>query len=371
MLTSPLHATHRALGARFIHWGGWEMPLNYGSVMAEHHAVREECGVFDVSCLNHVSVSGPDARSLLRRLLANDVDRLPSPGKALYTPLLNDQGGVLDDLIVHWQGEHHYRLVLDPARSAKSLAWITAHRNAWGLDARLTQLKDSAPATLAIQGPQARAQLSAALPALADALADSLATLPPFSGHQMGDYFLATTGYTGEDGVEITLPAPAAETLWRRLLAAGVKPCGLTVRDSLRLEVGLHCHGQDMDDTTSPLDTGLAPWVDLSRERDFVGREALTARPRQWQCLGLLLPGKGLLRDQQTVVTAYGEGRITSASYSPTLATYIALARLPLGVKVGDEAHANLRGRLLPVRVTGPRFVGRGRRGEELAGGSV
>lgn len=354
--TTALNAVHRALGARLLCVGGWEMPVNYGSVLAEHHAVRRDCGMFDVSCLMQVDIHGPDARVFLWRLLANNVDKLEQPGRALYSPMLNDDGGVMDDLIVHRLADQHYRLTLDPERAATTRAWLDTWRTHWRQTVTLSTPEDGR-ITLAVQGPNARARVWAVLPEIHAVTA----MLPAWAHVQVGACFVASTGYTGEQGFEITLPAPQGLALWHALRAIGVTPCGVGARDSLRTEAGLRLHGRDLDASLSPLDAGLGWAVDMTDGRDFIGRQAMLARGQQWRFLGLQLLGKGLLRDQQSVLTEHGPGQITSASYSPTLDAYIALARLPMGVAVGDLAHASLRGRPLPVRVMPPRFVHHGR----------
>lgn len=356
---SPLHAVHRALGARFVSHGGWEVPVNFGSVTAEHHAVRRDCGMFDVSWLTHLDIQGPDTRKFLLRLLANDIDRLDRPGKSLYTTMLNDDGGVMDDLIVHRLDYDRYRLIIDADRSDRDLAWIKTCQHIWKLDVTLSLLGSDSEtfATIAIQGPSARSKVWDVLPEIRP----TTIGLTAYSSAQVESIFVATTGYTGEDGFEITLPANRAEALWYALMAVGVKPCGFCARDTLRTEAGLRLYGRDMDEMLSPFEAGLAWSVETTSERDFIGRNALFARAQRWQFLGLKLVDKGLLRDRQTVFTEHGEGKITSATYSPTLEAYIALVLLPREIAIGDIVHASLRGHPLPAQVTPPRFVRHGK----------
>lgn len=354
-----LNAAHRAMGARMVDFGGWDMPVNYGSQIEEHHAVRTNCGMFDVSHMCPVDVVGADCRAFLSRLVANDVAKLKVSGKALYAAMLNEAGGVIDDLIIYFLTETRFRIVVNAGTAEKDLAWMQAKVAEWKLDVTITQRRDGTDALgiIAVQGPNARAKVWEVLPQAKAAIAD----LKPFFAAEVEQYFIASTGYTGEDGYEIMLPAGEAEAMWNKLNAAGVTPCGLGARDTLRLEAGMNLYGQDMDETVSPLDAGLAWTVSLNSERDFVGKAALTAAGQQKQFLGLVLLDKGVLRGHQKVITAQGEGEITSGSFSPTLQQSIALARLPLGVQVGDEVDVDIRGKLLKAKVVKPVFARNGK----------
>lgn len=354
-----LNAAHRAMGARMVDFGGWDMPVNYGSQIEEHHAVRTNCGMFDVSHMCPVDVVGADCRAFLSRLVANDVAKLKVSGKALYAAMLNEAGGVIDDLIIYFLTETRFRIVVNAGTAEKDLAWMQAKVAEWKLDVTITQRRDGANALgiIAVQGPNARAKVWEVLPQAKAAIAD----LKPFFAAEVDQYFIASTGYTGEDGYEIMLPGGEAEAMWNKLNAAGVAPCGLGARDTLRLEAGMNLYGQDMDETVSPLDAGLAWTVSLNTERDFVGKAALTAAGQQKQFLGLVLLDKGVLRGHQKVISAQGEGEITSGSFSPTLQQSIALARLPLGVQVGDEVEVDIRGKLLKAKVVKPVFARNGK----------
>ena len=354
-----LNAAHRALGARMVDFGGWDMPVNYGSQIEEHHAVRKDCGMFDVSHMCPVDVVGADCRAFLSRLVANDVAKLQVSGKALYSAMLNETGGVIDDLIIYFLTNTRFRIVVNAGTAEKDLAWMRARVAEWQLDVTITQRRDgdNALAIIAVQGPNARARIWQVLPQAKAAIAD----LKPFFGAEVDRYFIASTGYTGEDGYEIMLPAGEAEALWNKLKAAGVAPCGLGARDTLRLEAGMNLYGQDMDEAVSPLDAGLAWTVAMKDGRDFVGKPALTATGQQKAFLGLILLDKGVLRGHQQVVTKHGNGEITSGSFSPTLQQSIALARLPLGVQVGDEVEVDIRGKLLKAKVTKPVFARNGK----------
>jgi len=354
-----LNAAHRAMSARMVDFGGWDMPVNYGSQIEEHHAVRNNCGMFDVSHMCPVDVVGPDCRVFLSRLVANDVAKLKVSGKALYAAMLNEAGGVIDDLIIYFLTVTRFRIVVNAGTAEKDLAWMQAKVAEWKLDVTITQRRDGANnlGIIAVQGPNARAKVWAVLPQ-AKAATEGLKA---FFAAEVDQYFIASTGYTGEDGYEIMLPAGEAEALWKKLNAAGVAPCGLGARDTLRLEAGMNLYGQDMDETVSPLDAGLAWTVSLNTERDFVGKAALLANGQQNQFLGLILLDKGVLRGHQKVMTAQGDGEITSGSFSPTLQQSIALARLPLGVQIGDEVEVDIRGKALKAKVTKPVFARNGK----------
>ena len=354
--TTPLNAAHRALGARMVDFGGWDMPVNYGSQIEEHHAVRRDAGMFDVSHMLAIDLAGHGARNFLRRALANNIDKLQDPGRALYSCLLNDAGGVIDDLIVYFFSEDWFRLVVNAGRAETDLAWLAAFRERQGAALELRPRRDLA--IIAVQGPNARERVWQALP---ESRAAS-AALRPFHALQLGEAMLARTGYTGEDGFEIALPAERAGALWQQLLAYGVKPCGLGARDTLRLEAGMNLWGQEMDESVSPLDAGLAWTVDLASARDFIGKAALLAQPQRWQLLGLVLAeAGGVLRGHQKVVTPHGPGEITSGTFSPTLARSIALARLPLGVPPGAPVQVAVRDKQLAAKVVQPPFVRQGK----------
>ncbi len=354
--TTPLNATHRALGARMVDFGGWDMPINYGSQIDEHHQVRRDAGMFDVSHMTVVDLRGARVREFLRRLLANSVDKLGKPGKALYTCMLNEQGGVIDDLIVYFIDDAFFRLVVNAATRDKDVAWITRHADGFGVE---VSVRDDL-AIIAVQGPNARERVHGLLDADTRARAGRLAR---FSSIQTTDgLFIARTGYTGEDGYEIVLPATIAVAFWQRLLDAGVKPVGLGARDTLRLEAGMNLYGQDMDESTTPLESGLGWTVSFDPARDFIGRGALEAQqaagvPRR--LVGLVLDEKGVLRHDQVVLSAAGEGRVLSGSFSPTLGKSIALARVPADASGG--LRVDIRGRELPVRVLQPPFVREGK----------
>jgi len=356
-LKTPLYAEHLSAGARMVDFGGWDMPVNYGSQIEEHHAVRRDAGMFDVSHMGVVDVKGARVRPFLRHLLANDVSRLQVSGKALYSCLLREDGGILDDLIVYFLTESWFRMVVNAGTRDKDLAWIRRHASAFAVE--VMERKDLA--MIAVQGPNARDKAATLLPAAERAAALALDT---FVGAEIADLFIARTGYTGEDGWEMIVPAFRAAQIWNALHAAGVACCGLGARDTLRLEAGMNLYGSDMDESTHPLESSLGWTVAWTpAERDFVGRTALesirkSGSPRQ--LIGLLLEERGVLRSHQKVVApGVGEGEVTSGTFSPTLERSIGLARVP--ANSGERVQVDIRGRLLNTRVVKPPFVRNGR----------
>jgi aminomethyltransferase len=359
-LRTPLYDTHVAAGARMVDFGGWDMPVNYGSQIEEHHAVRRDAGMFDVSHMCVIDLTGPRVRDFLRYLLANDVARLTQPGKALYSCMLNDRGGVIDDLIVYYRDDTRFRVVVNAGTRDKDIAWIKQHARLYGVDAQpRTDL-----AMIAVQGPNAGTKLAPVLGPMADA---ALALKPFFSMHA-DPYFISATGYTGEKGWEIVLPADQAVTWWEKLRAAGIAQCGLGARDTLRLEAGMNLYGNEMDESVTPLESGLEWTVVLDGERDFIGRDALRAQKEagvKRKLVGLLLEDRGVLRSHQKVITSAGEGEITSGTFSPTLERSIAFARVPADL---TETHVqvDIRGKLLSAKVVRYPFVRNGKACIEL-----
>ena len=341
-----LNETHRAHGARMVDFGGWDMPVNYGSQIDEHHQVRGDAGMFDVSHMTVLDLRGQSVRAFLKKLLANNVDKLKVSGKALYSCMLDGKGGVIDDLIVYFMDESYFRMVVNAATRDKDLPWIEQHARDFGVE--VTERRDLA--MIAVQGPNAREKVNSLLRAEDVA---KVQKLTKFSAAQAGDLFIARTGYTGEDGYEIILPADSAAAFWQRLVGAGVKPAGLGARDTLRLEAGMNLYGQDMDESTTPFESGLAWTVAMEpADRDFIGRDALAKQqaagvPRQM--VGLVMEEKGVLRHGQVVKTNAGDGEVLSGTFSPTLGHAIAMARVPAG-ELGD-VRVDIRGREVPVRV--------------------
>jgi aminomethyltransferase len=354
-LKTPLFDTHLSLGAKIVDFGGFDMPLHYGSQIEEHHRVRKDAGVFDVSHMGVVDLKGARTREFLRHLLANDVAKLRASGKALYSCMLNDQAGVIDDLIVYFISGEWFRLVVNAGTRDKDLAWIRAQAVRYGV--QVIERKDLA--ILAVQGPNAREKALRILPEQQRAAA---AALPVFSGAQFGDWFVARTGYTGEDGFELLIPAAEAPKAWAEVMAQGVGPAGLGARDTLRLEAGMSLYGNEMDEAENPIESGLGWTVAFTpADRQFIGRTASEAirSAQKRQLVGLLLEDRGVLRAHQTVETARGPGLITSGGFSPTMNRSIALARVPLDA--GEAVRVDVRGKLLNARVVRPPFVRNGK----------
>ncbi len=357
---TPLYDQHVACGARMVDFHGWMMPLHYGSQLDEHHFVRQDAGMFDVSHMTIVDLHGARTREFLQYLLANDVAKLTKPGKALYTAMLNASAGVIDDLIVYYLTDDFYRLVVNSATRDKDLAWITEHAEPFLVD---INVRDDL-ALIAVQGPQAKERTATLL---TPEQKQAVEGMKPFFGVQSGDLFIATTGYTGETGYEIMLPVAQAAPYWQKLLAAGVKPCGLGARDTLRLEAGMNLYGQEMDESVSPLAANMGWTIAWEpQERNFIGRDALEQQREQGtdQLIGLVMTEKGVLRNELPVRFTdvdgnLHEGAITSGSFSPTLGYSIALARVPAGV--GETAIVQIRNREMPVKVTKTTFVRAGK----------
>ena len=355
MKRTPLYQAHVDNGGKMVDFGGWEMPLNYGSQIQEHHQVRDDAGMFDVSHMTTVDFKGAQAKSFLQILIANDVDKLKTSGKALYSCMLNETGGVVDDLIVYYINDEDYRMVINAGTTDKDIAWINAQ--AQGFDVTVEPKFDLA--MIAVQGPNARAKVFAAMPGIEGVAGE----LKPFNAASLGGLFVARTGYTGEDGFEIMLPSSSAEFTWKMLLEVGVKPCGLGARDTLRLEAGMSLYGSEMNEEVSPLEAALTWTVDLSNEnRRFVGRDALESLKTAGAnntIVGLVLEGKGVIRDQQKVMTNLGAGKITSGSFSPTMGKAIALASVPKGSS--GLCEIEMRNKQVSAKIVKPPFVRNGK----------
>jgi aminomethyltransferase len=354
MHRTQLYDRHVEAGARMVDFVGWNMPINYGSQLDEHRAVRSDAGMFDVSHMTVVDIRGPQARAFLSHLLANDVAKLREPGRALYSCMLNQAGGVIDDLICYFLDEHWFRLVVNAATRDKGLSWLAKN----GMDYSISLTEHFELAMVAVQGPNAREKVHDLLPA--DVVGE-IASMRSFSAVSHGAYFIARTGYTGEDGYEILLPGEEAGDLWNELRDAGVTPCGLAARDTLRLEAGMHLYGQDMDEDVTPLESALGWTVAMQDERRFVGRKALEQQREaglQRKLVGIVLEGRGVLRPGYPVETTAGAGVTTSGTFSPTLQKAIALARVPYDAT--GECTVEIRGKAYPARIVRPPFARHG-----------
>lgn len=361
---TALYEKHQEMGAKLVDFGGWDMPIHYGSQVDEHHQVRNASGMFDVSHMTVVDVTGTDAKEYLRYLLANDVVKLQDKGKALYSGMLNDAGGVIDDLIVYLMTEpgvagEWFRVVVNCATREKDLRWM-ADQTAGFDDVALTEQPDLA--MIAIQGPDA---ITLSKQAIGESRTNLIEKLSVFQGVESEGWFIARTGYTGEDGLEIMLPEDEVADFWQALADQGVKPCGLGSRDTLRLEAGMNLYGSDMDETVSPLAANMGWTIAWEpQERTFVGREALEAQKEAGvteKLVGLVMEARGVLRShQKVIVEGVGEGEITSGTFSPTLGCSVAMARVPAAT--ADQADVEIRGKRVPVRVVRPSFVRNGKK---------
>lgn len=353
---TSLYKKHLKAGGKMVDFAGWEMPINYGSQVKEHNQVREDAGMFDVSHMVVLDFTGKGVKAFLQHLLANDVAKLKDPGKALYSGMLNHEGGVIDDLIVYYLADNFYRMVVNAATREKDILWILEQIKGFDLD--ITEREDLA--MIAVQGPNARAKL---MSILTGEDAEKVENLKPFFGTHLEEKFVARTGYTGEDGFEILVPNEMAAELWDELLDKGVKPIGLGARDTLRLEAGMNLYGTDMDETISPLQAGMGWTIAWEPDnRDFIGRPALQTEKEngsEMKLVGLVLEDKGVLRGHQKVITEHGNGETTSGSFSPTLGVAIALARIPTAAK--DSCHVEIRGKQLAARIVKPPFVRNGK----------
>ena len=358
-LRTALYDAHLAADAKIVDFGGWDMPIHYGSQLKEHNLVREDAGMFDVSHMTVVDVTGADATAYLQYLLANDVAKLKSDGKALYSGMLNEKGGVIDDLIVYRTDFlKGFRVVVNCATREKDLAWM--NKQADKFDVALTEQPDFA--MIAVQGPQAIEKAKAAVSAEQAAVIESLAV---FQGLPAGEWFIGRTGYTGEDGLELMVPAEEAMGFWSNLLEAGVKPIGLGARDTLRLEAGMNLYGNDMDETITPWQAGMGWTVALSDDRDFIGKDALVKEKEagiEYKLVGLVLETRGVMRSHQNVIFTASDkqGEITSGTFSPTLQQSIAMARVP--ADAGNECAVDMRGKAVPVRMVTMPFVRNGKK---------
>ena len=355
-----LYTKHVEANAKIVDFHGWDMPLNYGSQIEEHHAVRQDAGMFDVSHMTVVDIKGEQAQAFLRYLLANDIAKLKVSGKALYSGMLNEDAGVIDDLITYYLTDTYYRMVVNSATREKDLAWIT--KQAAAFEVTITELPELA--MIAAQGPNAKAKAATVFTAEQNAAVEGM---KPFFGVQAGSLFIATTGYTGEVGYEIMVPEAEAADLWQKLLDAGVKPAGLGARDTLRLEAGMNLYGQDMDETINPLAANMGWTIAWEpSERDFIGRAALTELKAAGtdKLVGLVMEQKGVLRHGMPVYFTDDsgvehEGIITSGTFSPTLGYSIAMARVPNAI--GDTAEVEMRKKRVAVKVIAPNFVRNGK----------
>ncbi len=353
---TPLYQKHLEAGGKMVDFAGWEMPINYGSQVKEHKQVREDAGIFDVSHMVVLDLTGDNTKAFLQKLLANDVAKLKDKGKALYSAMLKENGGVIDDLIVYFLEDNFYRMVVNAATRDKDISWITKQAQAFQID--INERTDLS--MIAVQGPKSREKVGGVL---SSTQANNANEIKPFFGKQIDEFFIARTGYTGEDGYEIMVDNDLVPSLWDDLLKNGVKPIGLGARDTLRLEAGMNLYGTDMDENITPLSAAMAWTVAWEpTDRKFIGREALEKQKQdgvQQILVGLVLEDKGVLRGHQKVITTEGEGEITSGSFSPTIGKAIAFARIP--TTASESCQVEIRGKLLNAKIVKPPFVRNGK----------
>jgi aminomethyltransferase len=354
---TPLYPAHLAAGAKIVDFAGWDMPIHYGSQLEEHKQVRADAGMFDVSHMLPIDISGAGAQTYLQKLLANNVAKLTEPGKALYSCMLKEDGGILDDLIVYFFAADDYRIVVNAGTADKDVAWMReqASKLPGGGNVTINPRRDLA--IIAVQGPNAQTKVWAALPGSEAASSH----LKYFQAARFGEVMVCSTGYTGEAGFELIFPAGRALEIWNALAAQSIAPIGLGARDTLRLEAGMNLYGLDMDENIGPLESGLTWTVDFSAGRDFIGRAALEAHPPTRPLVALLLEERGVLRSHMPVFTAHGAGETTSGSFAPSMNASIAFARVPVGVALGDTVEVDVRGKRLKAKVTKMSFVRKGK----------
>lgn len=348
---TPLMDAHLEAGAKLVPFAGWSMPIHYGSQIAEHRAVRNDAGMFDVSHMMVTDFAG-DMREPLCTVLAGKVDEL-ADGHGLYTVMLNEDAGIIDDLIIYRRA-NGYRLVTNAGTRARVLEWLDQHG--------LVYKQRSDIAIIAVQGPRAIARFQEVLETNDAQATFDVAAIESFAYAEHGGLMIARTGYTGEDGVEVFAPAAEAPNLWQRLRERGVAPCGLGARDTLRLEAGMNLHGQDMDETTTPLECSLG-WTVRRADSGFIGAEAMAAQRQQNPhrvLRGVVLEDKGVLRAGQEIDTDRGRGVVTSGIFSPTLEFSIGMARVPRGA--ASNCTVTIRDKAKPARFVKPPFVRLGER---------
>ena len=365
MKRTKLNEKHKAAGAKLVDFAGWDMPLHYGSQINEHKNVRQDAGVFDVSHMRYLSISGKDATAFLRKLICGDVGTL-SDNQGLYSCMLNENGGIIDDLIAYKIKDGDYRMVINAGTAAKDLAWM--REQAAGMELEL--MENDASSILALQGPNARAKFLKIFPELK--AADEL---QKFHFSVIEGWFIARTGYTGEDGYEVVVPNEMAEEIWDKLLAGGFAPAGLGSRDTLRLEAGLSLYGNDLDEENSPLASALGWTVnwgknngDDAKERDFNGKQAMLKEKEagvKHRIVGVYITTPGVLRAGAKVSTPEGDGKLTSGGFSPTLNHSIGLARIPFAHK-GGECQVEMRDKMVDAKIIRPPFVKEGKPSEKL-----
>ena len=352
MNKTPLNNAHIELGAKMVNFSHWEMPISYTSLIEEHHAVRNTAGVFDVSHMSVFDFNGGDQVAFFEKIFANDIKKISNEDKAIYGALLNEEGGILDDLIIYHANEK-FRLVSNCSTREQNRQWYEKHAVEFGVEV----VERSDMGILAIQGPDALSKILSI-----DGINPQVNNLQSFGCMFDGDKLYARTGYTGEDGLEIIVPSEDINQFWDQALKLGCTPIGLGARDTLRLEAGLNLYGNDMTIENHPYESNLGWTIDMTdKNRQFIGKQALLSidQSKSQKIVGIILRDKGVLRSGYEVIHDEGKGVVLSGSYSPTLQSSIGLARVDQGYK--KDGKVMIRNKMLNIDFVSPRFIERGK----------
>ena len=352
MNKTPLHNAHIQLGAKMVNFSNWEMPISYSSLIKEHNAVRNAAGIFDVSHMSVFDFDGGNQIAFFKKIFANDIKKIYKDNKAIYGALLNEEGGILDDLIIY-HANNKFRLVSNCSTREQNKQWLEKHAVEFGVKV----MERSDMGILAIQGPNALKKILEI-----KEIDAQVNTLQSFGCMFEGDKLYARTGYTGEDGLELIVPTQDINHLWDQALELGCTPIGLGARDTLRLEAGLNLYGNDMTINNHPYESNLGWTIDMSdKNREFIGKNALLSidQSKSQKIVGIILQDKGVLRSGYEITHEQGKGVVLSGSYSPTLQSSIGLARVDQGYK--ENGKVMIRNKVLNIDFVSPRFLGQGK----------
>jgi aminomethyltransferase len=352
MNKTPLNKSHIELGAKMVNFSNWEMPISYSSLIEEHNAVRNTVGIFDVSHMSVFDFDGDNQVAFFEKIFANDIKKIYKDNKAIYGALLNEEGGILDDLIIY-HANNKFRLVSNCSTREQNRQWFEKHAVEFGVKV----MERSDMGILAIQGPDALNKILKI-----KEIDNQVNTLQSFGCMFEGDKLYARTGYTGEDGLELIVPTKDINHLWDQALELGCTPIGLGARDTLRLEAGLNLYGNDMTINNHPYESNMGWTIDMSDEsREFIGKDALLSidQSKSQKIVGIILQDKGILRSGYEITHEQGKGVVLSGSYSPTLQSSIGLARVDQGYK--ENGKVMIRNKLLNIDFVSPRFLGQGK----------
>ena len=352
MNKTPLNKSHIELGAKMVNFSNWEMPISYSSLIEEHNAVRSTVGIFDVSHMSVFDFDGDNQVAFFEKIFANDIKKIYKDNKAIYGALLNEEGGILDDLIIY-HANNKFRLVSNCSTREQNRQWFEKHAVEFGVKV----MERSDMGILAIQGPDALNKILKI-----KEIDNQVNTLQSFGCMFEGDKLYARTGYTGEDGLELIVPTKDINHLWDQALELGCTPIGLGARDTLRLEAGLNLYGNDMTINNHPYESNMGWTIDMSDEsREFIGKDALLSidQSKSQKIVGIILQDKGILRSGYEITHEQGKGEVLSGSYSPTLQSSIGLARVDQGYK--ENGKVMIRNKLLNIDFVSPRFLGQGK----------